>query len=148
MTMSQAVSRTPADLARHDLSARQAILAACVATTAIVLLDLMDGRLGPLYSVGFVLIVITVPLSIDVRSLFPAGVLPPALLLGSLLAVCVIEGSAIQVSGLATDAGLVARLIAGVIDHGLTLVVGHGLALGVILLRILTAPDRRTARTR
>lgn len=140
--MSQAVSRTPAELARHDLSARQAILGACAATTAIVLLDLMDGRLGALYSVGFVLVVVTVPLSVDVRHLFPAGVLPPVLLLASLLAVCLFDASAIQVDGLAQDASLVARLIAGVIDHGMTLVVGHGLALAVIVLRIIGAPER------
>lgn len=100
-------------------------------------LDLMDGRLGLLFSVGFVLISVTVPLAVDVRSLFPAGVLPPALLIGSLLLVCMFASSAIQVDGLAKDAGVVARLIAAVIDRGLTLVVGHGLALGIIALRIL-----------
>lgn len=142
MTMSQAVSRTPAELARRDLSARQAILAACVALTAIVVLDLIDGRLGAAYSVGFVLVVVTVPLSVDVRHLFPAGVLPPVLLLASLLAIAILEPSAIRVDGLAEDASLVARLIAGVIDHGMTLVIGHGLALGLIVLRIISAPER------
>lgn len=117
-------------------------MAACLAMTAIVLLDLMDGRIGLLYSVGFVLIVITAPLSVDVRALFPTGVLPPALLIGSLLAVCLLDPQAIQVGGMAKDAGTFARLIAGTIDHGMTLVVGHGLALGLIAVRIVTAPER------
>jgi hypothetical protein len=140
--MSQAVSRTPSALARRDLSARQAIVAACVAMAAVTALDLTDGRLGLLFSVGFVLISVTVPLAVDVRSLFPTGVLPPALLIGSLLLVCVFASSAIQVDGLADDAGLVGRFIAAVIDRGMTLVVGHGLALAIIAARILTDPDR------
>jgi hypothetical protein len=135
--MSQAVSRTPSALARRDPSARQAITAACLAMALVIGLDLVDGRLGLLFSVGFVLIAITVPLAVDVRSLLPAGVLPPALLIGSLLLVCVFVSSAIHVEGLARDAGVVARLIAAVIDHGMTLVVGHGIALGIIALRIL-----------
>jgi hypothetical protein len=135
--MSQAVSRTPAALARRDPSARQAITAACLAMALVIGLDLVDGRLGLLFSVGFVLIAITVPLAVDVRSLLPAGVLPPALLIGSLLLVCVFVSSAIHVDGLARDASVVARLIAAVIDHGMTLAVGHGIALGIIALRIL-----------
>ena len=140
--MSQAVSRTPANVARHDLSARQAMTAAWLSMVVVLALDLMDGRLGPLYSVGFVLIVITLPLSVDVRSLFPTGVLPPALLFGSLLLICLVAPDAIQVEGMAKDPSVFARLIAGVIDHGMTLVVGHGLALVIIGIRIVTDPDR------
>lgn len=140
--MTQAVSRTPGAMAGRDLSARQAIGAACLAMAAITGLDLLDGRLNLLFSVGFVLIVITVPMAVDVRSLFPAGVLPPILLILTLFAVCVIEPSAIQVEGMAKDAGTIARLIAATIDHGLTLLVGHGLALILIAWRILTDPDR------
>lgn len=138
--MSEA-ARTPARVARHDLSARRAIIAACLAMTAIVLLDLADGRLGLLYSVGFVLIVITVPMSVDVRQLFPTGVLPPALLIASLLVVCLAEPSAIDVDGMAAGAGTFARLIASTLDHGLTLGVGYGLALAIIALRIVSEPD-------
>jgi hypothetical protein len=141
--MSQAVSsRTPAALSRRDLSAGQAIVAACVAMAGVTALDLLDGRLGLLFSIGFVLVAMTVPLAVDVRSLFPTGVLPPALLIGSLLLVCIFASSAVHVHGMERDAGMVARLIAAVIDHGMTLVVGHGLALLVIGLRILTDPDR------
>ncbi|AWB93075.1 hypothetical protein C3E78_13150 [Aeromicrobium chenweiae] len=129
-------------MARYDLSAGQVLVASCVAMAAVVLLDLMDGRLGLLYSVGFVLIVITAPLSVDVRGLFPTGVLPPVLMIVSLLAVCLFEPDAIQVNGMAKDASTIARLIAGTIDHGLTLVIGHGLAIVLIALRIIGAPER------
>lgn len=108
----------------------------------VIGLDLTDGRLGPLFSIGFVLVAVTAPLSVDVRSLFPTGVLPPALLIGALLFVAVVAPSTIRADGLVTDAGLVATMIAGVLGHGVTLVLGHGLALGIIALRILTDPDR------
>ena len=129
-------------MARRDPSARLAITVACLSLAAVIGLDLTDGRLGLPFSVGFVLIAVTVPLAVDVRSLFPAGVLPPALLIGSLLLVCMFDSSAIHVDGLAKDASLVGRFIATVIDHGLTLVIGHGLALGIIALRILADRDR------
>ncbi|MBC7633489.1 DUF6542 domain-containing protein [Aeromicrobium sp.] len=140
--MSQAVSHTPASLAQRDLSARQAVVAASVAMSLVIWLDLRDGHLGLLLSVAFVLIAVTVPLSVDVRSLFPTGVLPPALFVGTLLVVCLVAPSAIRVDGLSTDAGLVGRLIAAMIDRGMTLVIGHALALSVIALRILSDSER------
>ncbi|MFI5427495.1 DUF6542 domain-containing protein [Aeromicrobium sp. UC242_57] len=140
--MTQAVSPTPGGMARRDLSVRQAIVAACVAMAVVTGIDLADGRLDLLFSVGFVLIVITVPMSVDVRSLFPTGVFPPVLLIVTLLAVCIIAPSAIQVDGMAKDAGTIARLIAATIDHGLTLLVGHGIALILIAWRILTDAER------
>ena len=144
--MTQAVRTTPRT-ARRDMTARQAIVAACVAMTAIVLLDLVDGRLDLLYSVGFVLIAVTAPMAVGVRNLFPTGVLPPVLFVISLLLVCLFEPSAIRVEGMAPDAGTFARLIAATLDHGMTLFAGCGLALGLIALRILT-DEPRTAEKR
>ena len=49
---------------------------ACVSLAAVTALDLADGRLGFLFSLGFVLAVVTAPLSVDVRSLLTTGVMP------------------------------------------------------------------------
>jgi hypothetical protein len=140
--MTQAVRSTPPRTARRDPTARQAIIGACLAMTAIVLLDLVDGGLDLLYSVGFVLIVVTVPLAVGVRQLFATGVLPPVLLIVSLLLVCLFDPSAIRVEGMSAGAGTLARLIAATLDHGLTLAIGQVLALAVITLRILGDPQR------
>lgn len=129
--------------AGHDLSARQAIRVAVIAMAAVTGLDLADGRLGFLFSLGFVLIVVTVAMAVDLESLFQAGVFPPALMIGALAIVAMFWSDAIQVNGLSDDAGFIGRLIAATIDHGKTLVLGHGLALGIIALRIMTAPDRQ-----
>ena len=128
--------------AGRDLTAQRAIISACIAMAVILLLDLADGNLGLLFSVGFVLIVITAPLSVDVGSLLPTGVLPPVLLICSLFAVCLFEPSALRLDGLADDASTLARLIAATIDHGATLAIGYGLALGIIALRVVSAPPR------
>ena len=138
MTMEQTALRPGQKLAANDLTVRGTLVAAVAAMAVVTLLDLsIDGRLGFLFSLGFVLIVITLPLAIDVRELCPAGVLPPVLLLGTLLVICLGRPEAIDVAGMQADAGLVARYIAAVIDHGLTLVVGHGLAIAVIVWRIV-----------
>lgn len=142
MNMSTTQARSPAALARHDLSARQAVVVACTAMAAVAILDVaVDGKLGPLFSVGFVLIAVTTPLSVNVRALFAPGILPPLLMIGVILVFAIVAPSAIPSGGLAASAGILQHLIAGIIDQATALVVGHLLALGVIALRIVTAPD-------
>ncbi len=136
---SRPAPRTPAGLAAQDLTVRGMVTLGVVATGAITLLDLVDGHLGFLFSLGFVLVVVTLALAVDVRDLFPAGMVPPVLLLASLLLLAVLVPSAVSVDGVAADAGLVTRYIATVVHHGLTLVVGQGLALAVIVWRLLRA---------
>ena len=108
----------------------------------VTALDLADGRLGILFSVGFVLAVVTAPMSVDPRSLLTTGVMPPVLLIGALSIVAMFFPDAIVVDGLPGDAGTLARAIAAVVDHGITLVVGHVLALAGIVVRVATAPSR------
>lgn len=115
---------------------------ACVSLGAVTALDLADGRLGLLFSIGFVLAVVTAPLSVDVRSLLTTGVMPPVLLIGSLAIVALFFPDAVVVDGLPAEAGALARTIAAVIDHGITLVVGHVLALAGIVVRVATAPSQ------
>ncbi|MEO6471375.1 MAG: DUF6542 domain-containing protein, partial [Aeromicrobium sp.] len=98
--------------------------------------------LGVLFSVGFILIAVTTPLSVDVRSLFAPGILPPLLMIGSILFFAIVSPSAIPADGLAASAGTIQRLIAGIIDQATALVIGHLLALGVVALRIVTAPEK------
>lgn len=145
MNMSMTATRSPAALARHDLSARQAIIVGCAVMAAIALVDVaVDDRLGMLFSVGFVLVAVTIPLSVDVRALFAPAILPPLLMIGTILALVIVSPAAMSVEGLAPSAGTLQRLIAGIIDQATALVVGHLLALGVIALRILTTPDRES----
>jgi hypothetical protein len=139
--MSSTTTRTPVALARHDLSSRGVVVLASVSLGAVTALDLTDTRLGFLFSLGFVLAVATAPFAVDIRSLLTTGVMPPVLLIAALALVARIAPDAIVIDGLHADAGAFSRTVAAVIDHGVTLVVGHVLALAGIALRVITAPD-------
>jgi hypothetical protein len=127
----------------HDLSGGAVIALAFVAMAGIVWLDLTDGKLGPAFTVGFILVATTAPLAVDLRSIVSTGVLPPALLILTLFGVVLIEPAAIEVPSLATDAGAVTRTIATTLDHGLALVIGHTLALTMIVVRNVWASRAR-----
>ena len=133
--------RSPASLAALDLSGRQAVGLACASMAAVTFVDIaVNQRIGLLFGASFVLIVITIPLTTNIGELFVPAILPPLLLIGAITGLAIVAPSAIQVDGLADSAGALQRIIAGTIGQAAALVVGHLLALGVIGLRILTAP--------
>ncbi len=113
----------------------------CLALAVVTVLDLLDGQLGMLFSIGFVLIAATMPLAVDVHQLLPSGVLPPVLLVASIAVVSLVATDAITVEGMPADVGWAGRTLAGTVDHGVTLLIGHGLALVAVVTRILTDPQ-------
>lgn len=151
--MAAIVATAPAGLAQRDLGPRRAVALAVASLAVLTALDLVtDGRLGIVFSVGFVLVVATIPLAVDARSLLPAGVVPPVLLTVFVGAVVLVSPGAVPVDGLPPDTGWFGRTLTGTIDRGVTLLVGHGLALVGIVARILTDPTHprrdRPRRTR
>jgi hypothetical protein len=116
---------------------------AFVAMAAISWLDLSDDTLGPAFTVGFILVALTAPMAVDLRSIVSTGVLPPALLILTLFGVVLVEPEAIDVPGLAADAGAITRTIATTLDHGVALVIGHALALAMIVVRNVWASRAR-----
>ena len=116
---------------------------AFLAMAALVWLDLTDGKLGPAFTVGFILVALTAPMAVDLRSIVTTGVLPPPLLILTLFGVGLVEPSAIDIPGLAADAGVITRTVATTLDHGITLVIAHVLALTTIVLRNVWASRAR-----
>ena len=116
--------------------------AALLAGSAWLSVTLGD-RLGLFFGICFVLTAITVALVVDAAGLFLAGVLPPLFLLGVLTGVVVLTPSAVDAPQLATDAGSLQRVIAGVVDHATALVIGHAGALAIIGLRLRAAATPR-----
>ncbi len=116
---------------------------AFVAMAAVVWLDLTDGTLGSAFTAGFILVALTAPMAVDLRSIVSTGVLPPPLLILTLFGVVLIEPGAIEVAGLAADTGAVTRTIAATLDHGVALVIGHALALAMIVVRNVWASRAR-----
>ena len=134
-----ALARTPAAAARYDLTPRAAVVCAVLTLAAVTGLDLIDGQLGLAFSVGFVLVVLSAATAVDERGLFTTGLLPPVLLVGTLLVVSAVAPQAIVIPGLPESAGLFGRTLSATIDHGVTLFIGHGLAMAMIVGRIATA---------
>ena len=120
------------------------IVMAFVAMAGVVWLELTDDTLGPAFTVGFLLVALTAPMAVDLRSIVSTGVLPPPLLILTLFGVVLIEPGAIEVPGLAADAGAITRTIATTLDHGVALVIGHALALTMIVVRNVWASRART----
>ena len=131
------------DRTARDLSGAAVVVMAFLAMAAIAWLDLTDGTLGPAFTVGFILVAMTAPMAVDLRSIVSTGVLPPPLLILTLFGVALIEPGAIEVPGLAVDAGTITRSIGTTLDHGVTLVMGHALALATIVLRNVWASRAR-----
>lgn len=129
--------------AGHELGAGGVVVvsAVCLAGAATVQLALTD-HLGVFFGVCFVLAMLTAALLVRPSGYFTVGVLPPLLILVILAAVGAVDPSGIDAPGLADDAGFVQRVIAGVVSQAPALVIGHGVALGVIGLRVQSAPVR------
>jgi hypothetical protein len=128
--------------ARHEFAARGAVLVSVVGLAAAAGVQLaLSDRLGVFFGCCFVLASLTAALTVRADGFFTVGILPPLLLVGVLTVVASLRPSAIDAPGLADDAGLVQRVIAGVVSQAAALVVGHGLAIVVLGVRICTTPD-------
>lgn len=127
---------------RHEFAARGAVLVSAIGVVGAAALQLLlTDRLGIFFGICFVLASLTAALTVRSDGFFTVGILPPLLLLGVLTAVASIRPSAIDAPGLADDAGLVQRVIAGVVSQAAALVIGHGLAIAVLGVRLSTAPE-------
>lgn len=133
-----ALARTPAAAARYDLTPRATVLCSVLALAAITWLDLIDGRLGFAYSLGFAMVVLSAAAAVQERGFFMTGVLPPALLVGSLFVIAALTPDAIVIGGLPESTGLLGLTLAATIDHAIVLLIGHALAMAMILGRIFS----------
>lgn len=139
-----------ADRARLEFAARGVVLISGVGVAGAATVQLLlTDRLGVFFGICLVLASLTAALTVRSDGLFTAGILPPLLLVGVLAVVATVQPAAIDAPGLADDAGLVQRVIAGVVSQAAALVVGHALAIGVIGVRICTTPNASSgARSR
>lgn len=130
-----ALARTPAVASRYDLTPRAAVLCASITLAAITALDLLDGRLGVVYAVGFVVAVLSAATAVTDRGFFTMILMPPVLYAASLLIVAAIEPDAIVVAGLPESAGLFVVTLAALLDQALALTIGHLLVIAMVVGR-------------
>src|SRR5690606_18195747 len=130
-----ALARTPAVASRYDLTPRAAVLCASITLAAITALDLLDGRLGVVYAVGFVVTVLSAATAVTDRGFFTMILMPPVLYAASLLIVAIVEPDAIVVAGLPESAGLFVVTLAALLDQALALTIGHLLVIAMVVGR-------------
>lgn len=118
---------------------RQVVLVAAVTALAVVGLDLaLTGAITLLFDVAFVLICLAAVLSVRPRDFFGVGVLPPLLMLSTVLILAVAARGAIADPG----DGLIQAVVSGLAHHAGALVVGYGLTLGILAVRQVVASNR------
>ena len=124
------------------LAAPLAVLLALVGGLVPALLDIwLTGRLGVLFSLGFVLSSFGVAAGIRRQDVFTAGILPPLAALVTFVGVGVIAPDRL----LRTDGSNVSPVLAvlgGLAAESWTLVAASALALGTIALRVAFAQPR------
>ncbi|MCW2747999.1 MAG: hypothetical protein JWP10_1141 [Nocardioidaceae bacterium] len=132
----------PGTFARRDLIGGQIALIGLLAMGFVTVLSIaVTGSIGTFYGLAFVLISVTLPLSAHIKALFVPGILPPIMMIVSLTLIALFDPSAIQVDQMADSAGVVQRVINGLISQAAALVLGHLLALLTIWFRIATRPE-------
>lgn len=112
------------------------VLAVLLLAAAVVWGEVgLTGRLGLWFDVGFVLIVVAAALAVRPRDFFVVGVLPPLVLLATVVALAVVSRTAVAQ---ASD-GPVQAVVSGLAHHAGGLVTGYGLTLAVLALRQVAA---------
>lgn len=135
-----ALARTPAAAARYDLTPRGTVVCAALALALVTAVDLLDGRLGVAFSVAFVLICLSAATAVRADGFYTVGVLPPVLIVTALLIVSAIAPHAIVIERLPPDTGVFGRTLSATIAQGVPMMIGHGLAIAMIVARLLTRP--------
>lgn len=113
---------------------RQVVLLAAVAALAVVGADLaLSNEITILFDLAFVTICVTAALSVRPRDLFVVGVLPPLMMLGTVLILALTARGAIAEP---VD-GVIQAVVSGLAHHAGALIVGYGLTLGIVAMRQL-----------
>ena len=116
---------------------------AVLAVLVVVVLDLLlTDRLSLFFDAAFIAICLMAALAVRPRDFFAVGVLPPLLMLGTLLILALMVRGAIAEE---VD-GLIQAVVSGLAHHAGSLIAGYGATLSIIALR--QAARRNAGRIR
>lgn len=105
-----------------------------LAALVVVGLDLLlSSRLGLLFDLAFIAICLTAALSVRTRDFFVVGVLPPLLMLATIVVLAAVARGAVAEPA----DGLIQAVVSGLAHHAGALITGYGLTLVILALRQL-----------
>lgn len=113
---------------------RQVVTLAVLAALVVVVLDLvLTGRISLVFDLAFIAICLAAAFSVRPRDFFVVGVLPPLLMLATILVLAVVSPGAVAQP---VD-GLIQAVVSGLAHHAGGLSAGYGLTLIILALRQL-----------
>lgn len=115
----------------HEPGREVAALGVALALTAAALDLLLTDRMGPLFDLLFVALCVVLALAVRPDDFFTVGVLPPLLMLSTLLLLAMSRAEAIAQA----HDGVVQAVVSGLAHHSLGLAVAYALTLGVLATR-------------
>ena len=111
---------------------RLVVNAAAAAALVVVVIDLLLTReVTLLFDLAFVVICVAAAFSVRPRDFFAIGVLPPLLMLGTVLILGIVARGAVADDG----DGLIQAVVSGLAHRAGALVAGYALTLGILALR-------------
>jgi len=107
---------------------------AVLAAIAVVVIDLiLTSRISLVFDLGFIAICLAAALSVRPRDFFVVGVMPPLLMLTTILVLASVAPGAVAQP---VD-GLIQAVVSGLAHHAGGLIAGYGLTLVILALRQL-----------
>ena len=137
------LARVPANLSRHDLTTGGTIMMSVLALSIISSIDLLDNEIGAVFTVGYLLVVVTAPLAVTERGLYVITLMPPVLLMLAMLTIASLNPEALVIENLPESTGPVGHAISATMKNGGILMLGQGLAIVASLLRFWNAREKR-----
>jgi hypothetical protein len=120
---------------------RQVVALGLALTLTVVVLDIaVDGQVGPVFDVAFVLMCLTVAMLVRPEDFFTVGVLPPLVMLVAFVLVAISLPDALAPS----DTALLPAVANGLADHAVALGVGYAGCLLCLAIRDQFLRDRRS----
>lgn len=116
-----------------------AALLVALLLTATVLDLLLSHPLGLLFDLAFVTLCVGAALKVRPTDFFAVGVLPPLAMFGTVLLLAITEPDAVA----NPDDGVVQATVSGLSRHGVALVIGYFLCLGLLAARRRIADAHR-----
>ena len=127
----------------HESGRDMAALGVALALTAAALDLVLTGQVGLLYDVAFVLTCLGLALAVHPRDFFTVGVLPPLMMLLTVLLLGLTRAEAVARPG----DSLVQAVVSGLTHHSLGLFVAYVTSLAVLAVRVRVRVQREVTRS-